>query len=218
MVVDKIVDDGQLDAVAHDIRSLGCNASAIQADVQSKPEVERLFQQCLNDFQRIDILVNCAGVLSTSKIIDMPEEEWDDTLGINLKGTFLCCQAAAQQMVKQRAGNIINIASEFGLKAAVERGAYCASKAGIINLTRVLALELAEFNIRVNAIAPGVIKTPMSWRYWNDPELLKTSEARIPIGRLGTPEEVASAVLFLASDAGSYITGQTLLVDGGVHA
>ena len=218
VVVDKMVDDGQLDAVAQDIRSLGGNAAAIQANVQSKSEVARLFQQCLKDFQRIDILVNCAGVLSTSKIIDMPEEEWDDTLGVNLKGTFLCCQAAARQMAEQRAGNIINIASEFGLKAAVERGAYCASKAGIINLTRVLALELAEFNIRVNAIAPGVIKTPMSWRYWNDPELLKTSEARIPIGRLGTPEEVASAVLFLASDAGSYITGQTLLVDGGVHA
>ena len=216
--IDKTIDDGQLEAVADEIRSLGCKSIAIQANVQYKSEVERFFQQSLNDFGKIDILVNCAGVLSTSKMIDMPEEEWDETIGVNLKGNFLTCQAAAKHMVTQRTGTIINVASEFGLRAAVERGAYCASKAGLINLTRVLALELAEFNIRVNALAPGVIKTPMSWRYWNDPELLKKSESKIPIGRLGTPEEVASAVLFLASDLSSYITGQTLLVDGGVHA
>lgn len=217
-VVDKVIDDGKLDAVADAIRSLDCSAIAIQADVRYKSEVDHFFQQSLNDFGKVDILVNCAGVLSTTKLIDMPEEEWDETIGVNLKGIFLCCQAAARQMATQGAGNIINIASEFGLRAAVERGAYCASKAGAINLTRVLALELAEFNIRVNAIAPGVIKTPMSWRYWNIPELLKKSESKIPIGRLGTPEEVASAVLFLASDLSSYITGQTLIVDGGVHA
>jgi NAD(P)-dependent dehydrogenase (short-subunit alcohol dehydrogenase family) len=151
-------------------------------------------------------------------MIAMPEEEWDQTLDVNLKGIFLSCQAAARYMQEQQSGNMINIASEFGLRAAMDRGAYCASKAGVINLTRVLALELAEFNIRVNAVAPGVIKTPMSWRYWKDPELLKQSESKIPMGRLGTPEEVGSAALFLASDASSYITGQTLLVDGGVHA
>lgn len=217
-VVDKIMDDDQLEAVADDIRAMGCSAIAIQADVQYKSQVKRLFQQGLNELGNIDILVNCAGVLSTAKLIDMSEEEWDETIGVNLKGNFLCCQAAAKHMATQQAGNIITIASEFGLRAAVERGAYCASKAGVINLTRVLALELAEFNIRVNAIAPGVIKTPMSWRYWNNPELLKKSESKIPVGRLGTPEEVASAVLFLASDLSSYITGQTLLVDGGVHA
>lgn len=218
VAVDKTIDDGRLEAVADDIRSMGCSAMAIQANVQYKSEVEGFFQQSLNEYGKIDILVNCAGVLSTSKMIDMPEEEWDETIGVNLKGNFLTCQAAAKHMATQRAGTIINVASEFGLRAAVERGAYCASKAGLINLTRVLALELAEFNIRVNALAPGVIKTPMSWRYWNDPELLQQSESKIPIGRLGTPEEVASAVLFLASDLSSYITGQTLLVDGGVHA
>ena len=217
-VVDKIIDDGQLEAVAHDIRSVGRQSIAIQADVQDKADVVCFFRQSLDDFGSIDILVNCAGIVSTSKIIDMPEEEWDQTLDVNLKGIFLSCQAAAQHMVKRRSGNIINIASEFGLRAAIDRGAYCASKAGVINLTRVLAVELAEFNIRVNAVAPGVIKTPMSWRYWEDPELLKKSESKIPMGRLGTPEEVGSAALFLASDASSYITGQTLLVDGGVHA
>jgi NAD(P)-dependent dehydrogenase (short-subunit alcohol dehydrogenase family) len=217
-VIDRVIEDGELEAVAHEIRSLGRRSIAIQADVRSKTEVEQFIQQSVADLGTIDILVNSAGIVSASKMIDMPEEEWDETLDVNLKGTFLCCQAAARTMVKRRAGNIINIASEYGLRAAVDRGAYCASKAGVINLTRVLALELAEYNVRVNAIAPGVIKTPLSWRCWTEPAVLKATEARIPLGRLGMPEEVASAILFLASDAGSYITGQNLLVDGGVHA
>jgi NAD(P)-dependent dehydrogenase (short-subunit alcohol dehydrogenase family) len=217
-VVDRIIDDGQLEAVAQDIRSMGRLSVAIQADVRYKAQVERFIQQSLCDLGAVDILVNCAGIVSTSKMIDMPEEEWDETVDVNLKGIFLCCQAAAPNMIQRGSGNMINIASEFGLRAAIDRGAYCASKAGVINLTRVLALELAEYNIRVNSIAPGVIKTPLSWRRWSDSAILKDSEARIPMRRLGAPEEVASAILFLSSDASSYITGQNLLVDGGVHA
>ena len=217
-VIDRIVDDGQLAAVAEEIRSLGRRAIALQADVRCKNEVERFIEQSLTALGAVDILVNSAGIVSTSRVIDMPEAEWNETLDVNLKGTFLCCQAAARHMAEQRSGSIINIASEFGLRAAVDRSAYCASKAGVINLTRVLALELAEYNIRVNSIAPGVIKTPLSWRRWSDPAVLKETESRIPLGRLGAPEEVASAILFLASDLSSYITGQNLLVDGGVHA
>lgn len=217
-VIDRVIDDGQLETVARDIHGLGRRSIAIQADVRNKADVAQALERSISELGGIDILVNSAGIVSTSKMIDMPEEEWDETVDVNLKGVFLCCQAAARHMVKRRAGNIVNIASEFGLRAAADRGAYCASKAGVINLTRVLALELAEYSIRVNAIAPGVIKTPLSWRRWSDPAALQESESRIPLGRLGTPEEVAAAMLFLASDASSYITGHTLLVDGGVHA
>jgi len=121
-------------------------------------------------------------------------------------------------MIKRNRGSILNVASSFGVGGAMNRGAYCAAKAGVINLTRVLAIELARYNIRVNAVAPGFIKTPLSRERWSDLELLKQTNARIPLGRMGAPEEVAQAILFLVSDAASYITGETLLVDGAFRA
>jgi 3-oxoacyl-[acyl-carrier protein] reductase len=217
-VCDCEVQDGQLNAVAKEIREMGRRSLSIKADVSLKSEVDNLFEQVVRQFGSIDILVNCAGIVTASSVLEMPEEEWDRVLAVDLKSIYLCGQAAGKVMAEQKRGSIISIASEFGLHGALNRGAYCAAKSGVINLTRVMALELAIHNIRVNAVAPGVIKTPLSYRRWNDPKLLKETEAHIPLGRMGAPEEVAAAILFLASDAASYITGQTLLVDGGVHA
>lgn len=218
VVADLVVGDGQLEAVAKEIQSKGRCSLAIQADVSKKADVDNLIEKAIKQFGAIDVLVNCAGIVSTSAMVDMPEEEWDKTIDTNLKSIYLGSQAAAKHMIQRKTGNIINIASQLGFRAMVNRGAYCASKAGVINLTRVLAKELAQYNIRINAIAPGTIKTPLSWRVWKDPEILKQTIAKIPLGRMGTPEEIASSALFLASDAASFITGQTLLVDGAESA
>jgi len=217
-VCDCEVQDGQLNAVAEEIRNIGKRSLGIQADVSLKAEVDSLFETVIREFGTLDILVNCAGIVGTSSLLEMPVEEWDRVLAVDLKSIYLCGQAAGKLMAQQKSGCIVNIASGLGLRGAMNRGAYCAAKSGVVNLTRVMALELAAYNIRVNAIAPGLIKTPLSWRRWKDPELLKQMEGKIPMGRMGEPGEVASAVLFLASDAASYITGQTLSVDGGENA
>ncbi len=157
-VCDCEVQDGQLNTVAEEIRKMGRRSLSIKADVSLKSEVNNLFEQVLGQFGTIDILVNCAGIISTSSVLEMPEEEWDRVLAVDLKSIYLCGQAAAKVMALQKRGSIVTIASEFGLRGAVNRGAYCAAKSGVINLTRVMALELAPHNIRVNSVAPGVIK------------------------------------------------------------
>jgi NAD(P)-dependent dehydrogenase (short-subunit alcohol dehydrogenase family) len=217
-LADLVVDDGQIDSLSQQIKELGRDVFVVQADVSKKQDVDNLFEQMIKRFGRIDICVNNAGIGSADAITELSESEWDKVIDVDLKSVYLCGQLAAREMIKNKQGNIVNIASEFGLHGFPNRGAYCAAKAGVINLTRVMAIELGPYNIRVNAVAPGVIKTPLSWRRWNDPKLLQETEAEIPMGRMGEPEEVAAATLFLASDAASYITGQTLLVDGGVHA
>jgi NAD(P)-dependent dehydrogenase (short-subunit alcohol dehydrogenase family) len=217
-LADIIIDDGQLEAVAKEIKSKGCRAFAVQTDVSQRIDVYRFIERTVKEFGAIDIMVNCAGMVSTSAMVDMPEDEWDKTIDTDLKSIYLGSQAAARYMVPRKTGSIVNIASQLGLRGMVNRGAYCAAKAGVVNLTRVLGIELAKDNVRVNGIAPGTIKTPLSWRRWSDPQLLRETVAKIPMGRMGTPEEIASAALFLASDAASFITGQTLLVDGAESA
>jgi NAD(P)-dependent dehydrogenase (short-subunit alcohol dehydrogenase family) len=166
----------------------------------------------------LDILINNAGICQFKPFLELTEEEWDRTININLKGYFLCAQAAAKEMVKQKSGVIVNIASIAMGQVGVGFPAiahYCASKGGIVAMTEAMALELAPFNIRVNAIAPGAIDTPMAASTSQDPKMLEGTLSQIPLRRMGKPEEVSNLVLFLASDDSSYMTGSTVVIDGG---
>jgi NAD(P)-dependent dehydrogenase (short-subunit alcohol dehydrogenase family) len=163
----------------------------------------------------IDILVNNAGISGEVNLFETPEDEWDRVIDVNLKGCYLCAQAVGKGMTERKKGNIISIASTDGISAELIRRPYNVSKAGIIMLTRVLARQLASYGIRVNAIAPGWIKTEMTRPLWDYPERLKQVETQIPMGRIGEPEEIAGVALFLASEASSYITGHTIIADGG---
>jgi len=209
---------GELEAVADEIRNLGRSALAIKADVSRKDDVENMVRKAVAELGNIDILINNAGIIIGGPLLEAEEDTWDKVIDINLKGCYLCCQAVGQRMIEWKKGSIINIASTFGFRARTNRSAYCISKAGVIMLTKVLALELASYNIRVNAIAPGTIKTPLSEPWLSDPDSARTALSMIPLKRFGEPDDVTGAALFLASDAASWITGHTLVVDGGYLA
>lgn len=204
--------------VCDEIKKLGGEAMAVKCDVSKKEEAEELAKKTIEKWGKIDILVNNAGIAQFVPFLEMKEEDWDRTLDINLKGYFLCAQAVAREMVKQKAGVIINIASiamgqqGIGFPNIVH---YCASKGGIVGMTEALAVELAPYNIRVNAIAPGLIETPMIDQVKQDAKTMEAILARVPMRRVGEPEEVSNLVLFLASDNSSYITGSTVVIDGG---
>lgn len=217
VVCDRVVDDGALLAVADEIQQLGHRSLAIQTDISQKGDVDSLVGQVLDEFGFIDILVNNAGIILKASLLETSEEDWDDIINVDLKGCYLCSQAVGKKMVERNRGNIINISSGYVLKAPLNRAAYCVAKAGVLMLTRVLALELASSNIRVNAIAPTITKTELAKSLWSDPEVLKREESAIPLGRLVEPDDIAGVALFLASDASSFITGQTIVVDGGKH-
>jgi len=148
-------------------------------------------------------------------ILDLPEEDWDRVIDVDLKGYFLCAQAVGKKMAERRKGNIISTASEYAFKAAEGFGVYCVAKAGVVMLTRVLARELGGYGIRANAIAPGLVKTELSKPDWDNPEYMKHRMPGIPLGRIAETSDLIGAVLFLASDASSYVTGHTMFVDGG---
>lgn len=197
-------------------------ALAVKCDVSKKEEVEEMVRKTVGKWGRVDILVNNAGICQFKPFLELTEEEWDRTLNINLKGYFLCAQAAAKEMAKKKSGGgggvIINIASVAMGQQGVgfpNIAHYCASKGGIIGLTEALAMELASYNIRVNAISPGMIETPMIDPVKKDPKMMKAMLARVPMHRAGKPEEVSDLVLFLASDKSSYMTGSTVVIDGG---
>lgn len=202
-----------LDVVA-EIEALGARAIAVQADVSNVESVDALMKQALETFGSIDILVNNAGITRDNLLMRMKEAEWDDVIDTNLKGVFLCTKAVTRQMMKQRAGRIINISSIVGVSGNAGQANYVAAKAGVIGLTKTTAKELANRNILVNAIAPGFITTEMTDAL---PEDLKAAMLQqIPLARLGQPEDIAKAVVFLASEETSYITGQTIHIDGGL--
>jgi NAD(P)-dependent dehydrogenase (short-subunit alcohol dehydrogenase family) len=217
-VCDRVVDDGELEAVAEEVKRLGRRSLALQADITQKADVDSMVQRVVAEFGVIDILVNNAAMNIRAPLLELREDGWDKVIDTDLKGCYLCSQAAGKQMVEQKGGSIINIASTAAVKAAPEMGAYCIAKAGVVMLTRVLALELAQYNIRVNAIAPFMVKTKFSQPLWSDPETLKQIEAGIPLGRLAEPGDIIGSVLFLASDASAYITGHTIILDGGLSA
>jgi len=184
-------------------------------DVRSSAEVAASFDQLANRAGRIDILVNCAGVREMKAALDLPAFEWDDVIAINLSGTFYCCQAAARWMSRNSGGAIVNISSVAGVIGLPRRPAYTASKHGVVGLTKNLAKDLAQFNIRVNAIAPGTIRTPLTESHFHDEAYLRSLSQVVPLGTAGTPQDVAQAALFLASDMSSFVTGVVLPVDGG---
>lgn len=214
-VCSRVVEDGGLEAVVEDIKRLGRRSLGIQADTSRKSDVDSMVQKVMDQLGAIDILVNNAGVMMMAPFLEMSEEFWDKHMAVNLKGYYLFSQAVAKRMVERRKGCIINIASDLAFKAIPAMSAYCVSKAGIIMLTRALAQELGQYGIRVNAIAPGLVKTELSRPNWSNPDFLKFMESITPLGRIGEPNEIADAALFLASKASSYISGSTLLVNGG---
>jgi NAD(P)-dependent dehydrogenase (short-subunit alcohol dehydrogenase family) len=215
---DRVINDGQLEAVATEVKKLGRRSLAIQADITVKTEVDSMVQKTLAELGAVDILVNNAAMNIPSPLLELEEEGWDRVIDTDLKGYYLCAQAAGKVMVKQKRGNIINIASTAAMDTAPKMGAYCIAKAGVVMLTRILAIELAEYNIRVNAVAPSIVKTKFSQPLWAEADRLKEIEAGVPLGRLGEPEDIVGPVLFLASEASAYITGHTIIVDGGSGA
>jgi len=204
--------------VVEEIAKQGGEAMAIKCDVSKKKEVDEMVKKIVKEFGKIDILVNNAGIAQFVPFLEMTEEEWDRTLDINLKGYFLCAQACVKEMVKQKSGVIVNIASVamgqqgVGMSNIVH---YCASKGGIAGMTEALAVELAPYNIRVNAISPGMIETPMISSIKQDSKTVEAMLAKVPMRRVGKPEEVSNLVLFLASEVSSYMTGSTVIIDGG---
>jgi len=209
----------ELEATAQEIGKMGRKAVPVQANVRHLAEIDNLVKKTMEEFGRIDILINNAGTNPTfGSIFKMDETVWDIIMGLNLKGYFFLSQAVAKIMRDKGGGTIVNTASEGGIRPGLGLGAYSISKAGVIMLTQVLAQELGRYNIRVNAIAPGVIKTRLSEALWSDPIRAKETESSTALGRLAEPEEMADTVLFFASDASSYITGQTILLDGGSYA
>ena len=177
--------------------------------------IDALVRNAVAEFGRIDVLVNNAGVNIPRAALEITEADWDRVLDVNLKGLFFLSQRVAREMIGAGGGKIVNIASQNGVVGYFKRAAYCSSKAGVVNLTRVLALEWAEHKILVNAVAPTFVLTPLTQSTFDDPVLREDLLKRIPLGRVGQPEDVAGAVVFLASPAADMITGHTLLVDGG---
>lgn len=198
-----------------EVETIGRKAMAMKVDVSNFNDVDQMTKAILERFGKIDILINNAGIARDKLILRMTEEDWDAVIDINLKGTFNCTKAVLKQMIKQKTGKIVNIASVVGEMGNAGQSNYAASKAGVIGLTKTIAREVAQRGINVNAIAPGYIETSMTDAL---PEKAKEELKRlIPLERLGRPEDVAHAVLFLVLEASSYITGQVLNVNGGLY-
>ncbi len=204
-----------LEEVAEEIKAKGRKGRAVASHIAKIEESQALVERVKAEFGRIDILMNNAGTNPYyGPLMDAEEWAWDTTMNVNLKGPFLLSQLVARIMKEQGGGNIINTASVGGMRAG-ELAIYNVTKAGLIMLTECMAKEWGQYNIRVNAIAPGVIKTRLSEQLWKEPAVGEAAMKRTPLLRLGEPEDVASVVLFLASDAARYVTGETIVIDGG---
>ncbi|MDE5051460.1 3-oxoacyl-[acyl-carrier-protein] reductase [Niallia taxi] len=201
--------------VVEEIKQLGKDAIAIQCDVSNGESVANMIKETIDHFGSLDILVNNAGITRDNLLMRMKEAEWDDVINTNLKGVFHCTKAVTRQMMKQRKGRIINITSIVGVTGNPGQANYVAAKAGVIGLTKTTAKELAARNITVNAVAPGFITTDMTDKL---PEEVKNAMlSQIPLAKFGEPDDIANAVVFLASDESNYITGQTIHIDGGMY-
>jgi 2-deoxy-D-gluconate 3-dehydrogenase len=205
---------GSLDSVCEAIQGVGQKAYPTSLALPDIDSIDRMVDHAVSAAGRIDVLVNNAGINIPCDALDVTEADWDAVQDVNLKGVFFTSQRVARVM-KDHGGKIVNIASHNGVVGYYKRAAYCASKAGVVNLTRVLAIEWAQYQINVNAVGPTFILTPLTQSTFDDPDLRADVISRIPAGRVGQPEDVTGAVVFLASPAAEMITGHTLLVDGG---
>jgi len=198
------------------IEAMGRKAVAVKGNVAVKADVERIIQTAIEHFGKIDILVNNAGVSKPNMLYKMTEEQWDEVIDIQLKGPFLCIQAASRYMMERKYGKIINVTSSAGLWGTKGQINYSSAKGGIVALTKSAARELAGFGITVNVVQPGYVSTEMTEKIRTDPKLREIYMGRILLGRFAEPEEVAHTFVFLASDEANYITGQLICVDGGL--
>lgn len=215
-ICDVVVEDGELEAVAKEIKLLGRCSIALLCDVTRKTDVDDMVEKVSAEFGHIDILVNNAAVLGDKcPVLEFNESDFDRIVDVDLKGAFLCSQAAGRKMAERKSGSIVNIATVDAWRPSLKSSPYSAAKAGLVMLTKSLAVELACYNIRANAVAPGWTQTEMTKMRWNPPEAKRQLEATIPIGRMAQPSDIAAVALFLASDAAGYITGHTIAVDGG---
>lgn len=203
-----------VDDAVKKLTTQGFKAEGFVGNVTNSEEMELVFSSVAEKYQKLDILINNAGITRDNLILRMKEDEWDAVISVNLKGSFVCTQKAFKLMMKQRYGSIINIASVIGLMGNAGQSNYAATKGGLIAFTKSCAKEFSSRNIRVNAIAPGFIQTEMTAKL--SPEVIETYAKAIPLGKMGLPEDVAKLCLFFASDESAYITGQTIAVDGGL--
>jgi len=211
-------ENGELEIVADEIRKLGQRALAVKVDVSCKADVESMVKKTTAELGNIDVLINNAGIIIWGSLFEAEESAWDKVIDINLKGPYLCSQAVGRLMVERKKGVIVNIASTAGLRPSLNRTAYSVSKAGLIMLTRVLARELGSYNIRVNAIAPWIVETPITEAMRGKIGTKDITSANVPLGRIGETDDIVGTALFLASDAAGWITGHTIVIDGGSTA
>jgi len=225
VIADVDTDEGE--KAAQMIRDMGRECLIVKCDVRNSQEVEEMVEKTMRKFGRIDILVNNAGVSSMSPMVELEEKDWDFNMDINAKGQFLCSRAVAKHMIKQRSGKIVNNASLAAKRGALFLGHYSASKFAVLGLTYTMAIELAPYNITVNAVCPGIVETDMIRREWKwegdlrgmTPEKVRKEVlSTIPLGRLAKPEDIAGVVAFLASEDADYITGQAININGGMES
>jgi NAD(P)-dependent dehydrogenase (short-subunit alcohol dehydrogenase family) len=207
--------ESELETVAEKIKAMGRQAITVPMDVSHKRSIRPMVDHAVEAFGRIDILVNNAGINRPQRAEDVTEDNWDQVISTNLTGLFFCAQAVGRVMISQKKGKIINISSDAGTVGIPGRAAYCASKGGVNLVTKVLAIEWAQYHINVNAIAPAFIETPLTEPMLKDPDFNKYVLENTPLGRVGKPKDVSSAVIFLASEASDYMTGHILMIDGG---
>lgn len=193
----------------------GRSAIAVVGDVTRDADVQRVVDRCVHQFSRVDVLVNSAGIGQLGTVVELTEQQWDEVISINLKGPFLFARRVLREMLKGGGGCVVNIASVAGIVASPGRAAYCASKAGLIMLTKAMALDYAKAGIRVNAICPGVIISPMTEKSLQDPIVRQEKLEKTPLGRLGMPEDIVPAAVYLASEDSAFVTGHVMVVDGG---
>jgi 3-oxoacyl-[acyl-carrier protein] reductase len=203
-----------LEKVREEVSQLGAKSICLPTDVQDTQNVEDAVKKTIDTYGRIDILVNNAGVTKDNLIVRMTDDDWNYVISVNLRGTFLFTRAVTKSMIRQRAGSIVNVSSVIGLTGNMGQANYAASKAGIIGLTKSAAKELARRNVRVNAVAPGFIETEMTDKLGEETKAAVLNQ--IPLGRFGSPKDVAQLVVYLASDLSNYMTGQVIAIDGGM--
>lgn len=207
-----------LELTAAEIRGRGRRALVVKTDVTRAGEVEGLAARALEEFGHIDILINNSGISGEKEFLKLSEGEWDEVLDINLKGVFLCTQVVGRHMVERRRGKVINMASAAALVGVSHLAAYCASKGGVLQLTRALALEWAKYNIQVNAICPGYIATPLNEAFAATEAGQQFIRRAVPMRRMGRPDDLAGIAIYLASEASNYVTGAAFVLDGGQTA